>query len=63
LKNFDIEKQHLLITIGNEEYETFYVEAGEDITEIKFAKDAKYEISGNNIDGFIVTLNRNWSAK
>ena len=63
LKNFHIDTQHLLVTVGFDQYESFYVPVAEDITEIKFAKDAQYEVSGNNVDGFIVTLYRDISAK
>lgn len=33
----------------------YYVPAGQDSTEIKIPKDSEYSISGNNIDGYIVT--------
>jgi hypothetical protein len=63
LKNFHIDTQHLLVTVGFDQYESFDVPVAEDITEIKFAKDAQYEVSGNNVDGFIFTLYRDISAK
>lgn len=39
--------------------EVYYVPAGDEVTEISLPDRSVYQISGNNIDGFIVTVWRN----
>ncbi len=55
IKQYDFYSDHLFVTIGNIEYEIYYVKASDDVTEVPVPKDRYYSISGNNIDGFIVT--------
>lgn len=55
LKDYDFYNEHLYVTLGNIEYEIYYVKAEGDITQVPVPKDRYYSISGNNIDGFIVT--------
>ena len=53
----------LVYTTDSKEYKIFYVPAnssGE--TEITIPKDAVYTVSGNNTDGFIVTIEGEKSA-
>lgn len=55
LKSYDFYGEHLFVTLGNIEYEIYYVKEQGDVTSIPVPKDRYYSISGNNIDGFIVT--------
>jgi hypothetical protein len=55
LKGYDFYGEHLFVTLGNIEYEIYYVQADGDVTQVPVPKDRYYSISGNNIDGFIVT--------
>jgi len=41
-----------------EGYAIFYVKAEEETTEITIPKDCTYSVSGNNFDGFVVTLKK-----
>lgn len=41
-----------------EGYAIFYVSAEEDITSITIPRDCTYSVSGNNFDGFVVTLKK-----
>lgn len=56
--NYTFEGEHLAVEDANGvKYEMYYYPAAESgDTEVKLPKDAEYTISGNNIDGFIVTL-------
>lgn len=59
LKNYTYESEHLCFTDENgEEYEIYYVPSddGSENTIVPIPTSVKYEISGNNIDGFIVTV-------
>lgn len=55
LKQYDFYKEHLYVTLGDIDYEIYYVQATGDSTDIPVPKDRYYSISGDNIDGFIVT--------
>lgn len=56
LKSYRFGEQHLEITAGMSTYEVYYTEAhDEGNTKIYVPKNREYSISGNNIDGFIVT--------
>jgi D-alanyl-D-alanine carboxypeptidase len=55
LKGYNFYDEHLYVTLGNIEYEIYYVPAEGDVTQVPVPKDRYYSISGNNIDGFIVT--------
>lgn len=51
--------EHISFTDGNNiEYEVYFVASDDssEMTYIPVPSDKKYEISGNNIDGFIVTV-------
>lgn len=52
LRNFEYRKEHLLVQYGNTQYEIYYMPG----TDVYVPKDKQYELSGNNVDGFIVTL-------
>ncbi|USG67867.1 M15 family metallopeptidase [Brevibacillus ruminantium] len=54
LKNYEFHGEHLLV--DDEAIEIYYVKAGETVTQIPLVDGARCEISGNNVDGFIVTL-------
>lgn len=56
LKTYDFNSEHLYLSIGDINYEIYYVKAEETSTDIPVPKDKYYIISGNNIDGFIVTI-------
>lgn len=56
IRNFDFDNRYLFITNNGEKVEVYFVKyKGKDM-EIKIPIDKKYDISGNNIDGFIVTV-------
>ena len=42
-------------TVDGKNYEIYYVPATADTVEVPIPKDKEYTISGNNVDGFIVT--------
>ena len=63
LKTFKYGENHLLMYFIGTVYETFYVESEEDVTEIRLALDAVYEVSGNNADGFFVTIYRDLTVE
>lgn len=44
-------------------YEIYYYESSEDSIEIEIPKNVAYEISGDNVGGYIVTLNKAKAAK
>lgn len=52
LRNYDYGKEHLVITYEDKEYEIYFTTD----TDVPVPKDKEYEISGNNVDGFIVTV-------
>jgi len=55
LKQYDFYGEHLYVTLGNINYEIYYVQSTGDSTDIPVPNDRYYSISGDNIDGFIVT--------
>lgn len=60
-KSYTYEGEHLEITDHNgAHYEVFFVPSddGEDFTNVPVPSGYKYDISGNNIDGFIVTVHK-----
>ncbi len=60
LKSFPQSGQHLFFTsYTGERYEIFYVPSEGKETKIELPKDCEYFISGNNVDGFIVTVTLN----
>jgi D-alanyl-D-alanine carboxypeptidase len=57
LKKYPYYEQHLKVTDDeNNNYEIYYVKAKDGSTPVPVQKNRKYTISGNNIDGFIVTV-------
>lgn len=57
LKSYPQDGEHLFFTsYTGDRYEIFYVRSEGEKTEIKLDKGADYFISGNNDDGFIVTV-------
>lgn len=60
LKNYPAAGQHLTVAGCGKSIEIFYVPAENTETEITLPEDTVYQISGNNTDGFVVTL---WREK
>ncbi len=58
LKGFSYEKPLSYTTDSGEEYQIYYVSAQEDTTQIPVPQTGNFELSGNNSDGFIVTVSR-----
>lgn len=59
LKNFPYEGNHLMVTDDqNHRYEIYYkaAPAGQETVSVPVPENEDYDISGNNIDGFIVTI-------
>jgi len=56
MKSFPYEGEHFMTDINKQTIEIFYVYAGSSPTVIELPDDSIYQVSGNNIDGFIVTL-------
>lgn len=56
LKNFSFERPYTIMTEGGKSYQIYYVPLDGDGAEIPVPDDYEYSISGNNIDGFIVTV-------
>lgn len=56
LHHYTLTGEHLKITAEGTDYEVYYVPAEESNTMVYCPIDKKYTISGNNIDGFIVTV-------
>jgi D-alanyl-D-alanine carboxypeptidase len=54
LKDFEFSKHHLVISSGDKKYEIYYTKS----LKVAVPKEGKYTISGNNVDGFIVTALR-----
>ena len=56
LKSFPFEEEHLNAEdFDGTKYEIYYVKAENGQTKVPVPRDRKYYISGNNVDGFIVT--------
>lgn len=55
LKEFPFSGEHLKTRQGDTDYEIYYVPAEETDTQIPVPEGDTYRISGNNVDGFIVT--------
>ncbi|MDF2986127.1 MAG: peptidase [Eubacterium sp.] len=56
LKYFTYDDKHLKFENQEQSIEIFYVEASETATEILVDEYEPYQISGNNMDGFVVTI-------
>ncbi len=56
-KNYTYDSEHLTVSAPDKNYEIYYVPADPSAdTEVPVPSDKTYEISGNNVDGFIVTV-------
>jgi len=51
LREYRFGERHLLVSLGDHRWEIYYTQE----TEVPIPKDRDYSISGNNVDGFIVT--------
>ncbi len=57
LKHYTYDGEHLTVAAGEKTYEIYYVAADPSAdTQVPVPSDKTYEISGNNVDGFIVTV-------
>lgn len=56
LKQFTFEKTHLLVECDAGKYEIYFVPSDGKETSVPVPSSKAYEISGNNVDGFIVTV-------
>lgn len=56
LKNYTFSGTHLPIDAGGRSYEVYYVPAGDASVTVYVPSDRPYTLSGNNVDGFIVTV-------
>lgn len=54
LRQFPFDGEHLTYTVGNQEYEIYYVKG----LEVPVPESGNYTVSGNNVDGFIVTIEK-----
>mgnify|MGYP005779058155 FL=1 len=54
LRQFPFDGEHLTYTVGDQEYEIYYVEG----LEVPVPESGNYTVSGNNVDGFIVTIEK-----
>ena len=54
LCQFPFDGEHLTYTVGDQEYEIYYVEG----LEVPVPESGNYTVSGNNVDGFIVTIEK-----
>jgi zinc D-Ala-D-Ala dipeptidase/carboxypeptidase len=59
LKKFEYGKQHLQTEVHGKQIEVFYVPAEGTQSTILIPEQSVYQVSGNNVDGFIITLWRN----
>lgn len=59
LKNYTSDGEHLKVSGSEKNYEIYYVPADPSAnTEVPVPADKTYTISGNNVDGFIVTVEK-----
>jgi zinc D-Ala-D-Ala dipeptidase/carboxypeptidase len=56
IKSYHYEGEHFITNINQQVIEIFYISASYSLTVIELPDEVIYQISGNNIDGFIVTL-------
>ncbi|MGG4455849.1 M15 family metallopeptidase [Brevibacillus porteri] len=54
VKNYEFHQENLLV--DEESIEIYYVKATDTVTHIPVVAGERYEISGNNVDGFIITV-------
>lgn len=58
LRYYTLLGEHLLINADGEEYEVYFVPADQSMTTLYVPQDKEYKISGNNVDGFVVTAKK-----
>ena len=59
VKNYTYQSEHLTVAGPDKNYEIYYVPADPSAnTDVPVPSDKSYEISGNNVDGFIVTVEK-----
>lgn len=58
LKKFPLEGKHLEYDIKNIRYEIFYIKAEEERVLIPMEEESEFQVSGNNVDGFVVTIRK-----
>ena len=54
LRQFPFDGEHLTYTVGEQAYEIYYAEG----LEVPVPESGEYTVSGNNVDGFIVTIEK-----
>ncbi len=59
IKNFKYGKEHLRIETNGKQIEVFYVQSDTAKATISVPEQSVCQVSGNNVDGFIITLWRN----
>jgi D-alanyl-D-alanine dipeptidase/carboxypeptidase len=56
LKQFSYNREHFTYNFAGKPVEIFYLKAKEGDTKFTIESDTRYMVSGNNIDGFIITI-------
>lgn len=56
LRDFTADGQHASVSVGSRYYEIYFVPAASGNTAVPVPKEGGYTVSGNNVDGFIVTI-------
>ena len=56
LRHYTLAGEHLKIEAGGKNYEVYYVPVSGETTKVYVPADKAYSVSGNNVDGFIVTV-------
>ena len=54
IKGFEFSKQHLAVKVDGKSYEIYYTNQ----TKLPVPKKGDYTVSGNNVDGFIITIKK-----
>ena len=58
LKQYTVDTKHLKVKCPQGKYEIYFVPSTGDQTEVWVPRGKEYSISGNNVDGFIVTIKK-----
>lgn len=59
LRTYDFESGHLEFTDADGgQYEIYFVKASKGVTDIPVPRDNEYSISGNNVDGYVITIKK-----
>lgn len=56
LKQYVFHHEHLYVEHKSSVIEIYYVSAEEDITTVPITNEEQYHLSGNNIDGYVITV-------